>query len=161
MRSWSMHNTFSIFNSNKIESDLFQLPIRPQEGLAQINQSDNLIQIMAHDQKNDYSTANRALEFDTKARHLTIEDWWTVKKEIKSEWNLIFSPELKLKKKKKFCWVIEREKIPLLEICSNLEFTLNSEFYSKSYGFIKACPKLTSTKPILNEKQKIILQQLT
>ncbi len=161
MRSWNMHNTFNIFNSDKIEGDLFQLPIKQQAGFAQIRESKNLILINAIDQKSNHSIANRALEFDIKTKSLTIEDWWNVKSKINSEWNLIFNPELKLKKKKYFCWVIEREKNPLLEICSNLEFNLNSGVYSKSYGLISVCPKLTSTKFVLNEKQKIILRQLT
>lgn len=159
MRSWEMHNTFNISDSDKIEYDLFQMPIKPQKNLIQINQSANLIQITAKDQKNEHLTAHRALEFDSNYKCLTLEDWWDVEKEIKSKWNLIFNPEIQLKMKSKFHWIIESNEIPLLEIYSTLEFTLNKGFYSNGYGCIKSCPKLTSKKSVFNENQKIIIKQ--
>ncbi len=163
MRGAKSHNTFHSPELMTMQNELFQLKLTPQDNPVIIDQNNNLIQVMAYHKFNscDNEIAYRTIETD-KEKNLKLTDWWNTtensKNQINSEWNLIFNPELKLKKEADESWSVEKNNKPICRIFSTLDFVMLTGFYSKNYGTLQTCTKLKATKTLSNQKQTILIK---
>ncbi len=176
MRSPQSHNTFYSPELITVQDELFQLKLTPQDNPAIIDQTNDNIRITAYNKFDTYvnKKAYRTVEIDEE-KNFKLTDWWEIapentKNEIngdkinaesrikKSEWNLIFNPELKLKKEDDKSWSVEKNNKPICRIFSTLNFVMLTGFYSKNYGVLQPCTKLTATKILSNEKQTILFK---
>ena len=169
MRSPQSHNTFYSPELTTMQDELFQLKLMPQDNPAIIDQTNDNIRITAYNKFDTYvnKKAYRTIEIDEE-KNLKLTDWWEIAPEntkneingdkINSEWNLIFNPELKLKKEDDKNWSVEKNNKPICRIFSTLNFVMLTSFYSKNYGILQPCTKLTATKILSNEKQTILIK---
>lgn len=163
MRGPQSHNTFHSPELMKMQNELFQLKLTTQDNPVIIDQTNNIIQVTACNKFNscDNEIAYRTIETD-KEKNLKLTDWWNTtensKNQINSEWNLIFNPELKLKKEADESWSVEKNNKPICRIFSTLDFVMLTGFYSKNYGTLQTCTKLKATKTLSNQKQTILIK---
>jgi len=169
MRSPQSHNTFYSPELITVQDELFQLKLTPQDNPAIIDQTSDNIRITAYNKFDTYvnKKAYRTIEIDEE-KNFKLTDWWEIAPEntkneingdkINSEWNLIFNPELKLKKEDDKSWSVEKNNKPICRIFSTLNFVMLTGFYSKNYGILQPCTKLTATKILSNEKQTILFK---
>ncbi|MFH1254681.1 MAG: heparinase II/III family protein [bacterium] len=169
MRSHQSHNTFYSPELTTMQGELFQLKLTPQDIPIIIDQNSdtttrNIIHVTACNKFDSCGnkTAYRTVEIDEE-KNFKLTDWWkttqeNTKNRINSEWNLIFNPELKLKKENDKSWSVEKNNKPICRIFSTLNFVMLTGFCSKSYGTLQTCTKLTATKILSNEKQTILIK---
>ncbi len=163
MRGPLSHNTFYSPELMRMQSELFQLQLKTQDNPVIIDQSNNIIRVTACNKFNSYDNeiAYRTIETD-KEKNLKLTDWWSTtensKNQINSEWNLIFNPELKLKKEADECWSVKKNNKTICRIFSTLDFVMLTGFYSINYGTLQTCIKLKATKSLSNEKQTILIK---
>ena len=169
MRSPQSHNTFYPPELTTMQDELFQLKLMPQDNPAIIDQTNDNIRITAYNKFDTYvnKKAYRTIEIDEE-KNFKLTDWWEIAPEntkneingdkINSEWNLIFNPELKLKKEDDKSWSVEKNNKPICRIFSTLNFVMLTGFYSKNYGILQPCTKLTATKILSNEKQTVLIK---
>jgi len=159
------------------QTNLFALDLTPQDNMLEISETDGVIQAMACNKMADWMAAYRKLELDSNQKNLKITDWVDrltctsldctsldctsldctsldcarldcVTNNLKYEWNLVFNPELELKKELSGNWLVTKNNKIICQIISTLDFVQTEGFYSKNYGHLQICPKLVAAKDL-------------
>jgi len=141
-RNKENHNVFyASSHKESLEQGLFQLSKDIQQNTEKIQEQHGQIIISNHHQEKF-----RKIIFDPQKKSLRIEDEVISDKFSHSNsacWNFIFHPNINLIQKSKNVWLAKKENMQIAQIETNLNLKKVNGFYSKGYGILEKCNKLS------------------